>query len=65
MTEAEQIQAQEITIHKQAAQIAQLERRCDKLQTMHNANQRYIETLRKENERLKQAPAEAIFRGLE
>lgn len=65
MTEEEEIQLRlEAKNSQLVAQNAVLERRCDKLQQMHNANQRHIETLRKEIDRLKAQPAEALFRGL-
>ena len=66
MTEAEEIRLRLSAKNSElVAQNAKLQMRCTKLQKMYDDSQRFIETLRQENERLKRSPADAIFKGLD
>lgn len=60
MTDAERLQAQELLIAQLRLEVSQAKRRCDKLQQMHDTNQRLIGRLQRQ---LREAydPAEALF----
>jgi cell shape-determining protein MreC len=61
MTEAEQIQAQELQIYKLRAELAELKQRATTLQKMHRDNQRYIDVLKRQIAASKVSEAERVF----
>lgn len=61
MTDAERLQAQELLIAKLRLEVSEARRRCDKLQQMHDNNQRHIGRLQRQLREAAYDPAEALF----